>query len=48
MFSSIIVGSQRTSFKADKSVSRSITIFNSTKVNTEKDHTVDCVIQEGQ
>lgn len=42
--------SQRTSFKADKSVSRSISVFNSTKVNTEKDNTNDynCVLQERQ
>lgn len=48
--SSVIAGSQRTSFKADKSVSRTISICNSTKVNTEKDNTIDynCVVQEGQ
>lgn len=34
-----MVVSQRTSFKADKSVSRSIS---SSKVNTEKDNTIDC------
>lgn len=39
--SSIMAGSQRTSFKADKSVSRSIGILNSTKVNTEKDNSCD-------
>lgn len=45
---SVTAGSQRTSFKADISVSRSI--FSSTKVNTEKDNTIDynCVVQEGQ
>lgn len=42
--------SQRTSFKADKSVSRSISLFNSTKGNSEKDDTNDynCVLQERQ
>lgn len=39
--SSVMAGSQRTSFTADKSVSRSIGMFNSTKVNTEKDNPVD-------
>ena len=39
--SSVMARSQRTMFKADKSIGRSIKIFNSTKVNTEKDNTVD-------
>lgn len=45
-----MAGSQRTFSKADKSVGRSINIFNSTKVNTEKDNTIDynCVVQERQ
>lgn len=34
--SSVMAGSQRTSFKADQLVSRSISILNSTKVNTER------------